>query len=242
MRHLLSALLSTIVTMGCAADTPRASPEAASPTPSAVPSARAVDVSGLLRTGTTSERTEYGDMNGVAPEEIAVHSQDTKTPEGSTVPRSYIDVFAYDPGRSRWVKVFDAGSYPARAADPVLRAPEQFVSQSVQFMEFVDFARDSRPELVLGVQSFGASLGPLDLWVLSWNGEAFSTDVKVATGRGGTPRVSDNRVVLEAPEYKPDDPGCCPSGTATQVIGYDAGARRVRVLSKTVAPTSPQPS
>jgi hypothetical protein len=42
---------------------------------------------------------------------------------------------------------------------------------------------------------------------------------------------------LEAGEYGPNDPGCCPSNQSVRVIGYDQAEKKVKVLKTQITPT-----
>jgi hypothetical protein len=226
---------------GCPSDpAPRPPTAAASVTPSGsvpappeVPDPRQVPVGTLLRPAATPDAVLYGDLNGVSPEEIVVLSSAPGDNPDFSIP--YLDAFAWNPGDERWVKVLDATGYEdsRTGRGPILAATEG-VSQAIPFLQLIDFARDEVPELVIGVQTFGASLGPLELWVLSWPGEAFSTEFTRSTQRGGHVSFESNRITLEAGLYAPSDPGCCPSQIETVVIGWDPQQEQIVVLERTV--------
>lgn len=244
MKLRLLACLALAFVAGCSGDEPaepRASGspsagETASPTP-AVPAAGAVDTAQFLRPGTEKVAVVYGDMNGVAPEEIVLHSRSTQPGPNGLAAQEYVDAFSWDPGRVEWVKVFDATTFedlPNGGGEPVL-VTDGSISQAVFGpFEMVDFAGDQTPELVFAVQSSGATAGPLNVWVFSWLSEGFTAEFTASTERGGTLSLNPDRTLtLDASEYGPDDPGCCPSGRTIETIGYDPADRKVKVL-KTV--------
>jgi hypothetical protein len=175
----------------------------------------------------------YGDMNGVAPEEIVVHSRSNQPGAGGLAAQEYVDAYSWDPGTRAWVKVFDATTFE-NGATKVLET-DGAVSQALFGpFEMVDFAGDKTPELVFAVQSSGATAGPLNVWVFSWLSEGFTVEFTTGTERGGTLSLNPDRTLtLDAPEYGPTDPGCCPSGRSLRTIGYDPAGREVKIL-KTV--------
>ncbi len=221
-----------VPTPGSTPPTTPANPSASPPSPLA-PDASTVEIATLLRAGATAEAALYGDLNGVAPSEIVVLSS---IPAGdpNLPPVPYLDAFSWDPARADWVRVFEATSYqdPATGRGPLLAATDA-TGQEVPFLQVIDFAEDGAPELVVGVQSFGASSGPLDVWILSWLSEAFTTEFRRSTERGGQMAFGESTVTLETGVYRPGDPGCCPSAIETLVIGWDAGVERIVVLERT---------
>ena len=101
----------------------------------------------------------------------------------------------------------------------------------------VDFAGDGTPELLFAVQSSGATAGPYTTWIFSWLSEAFSADFSFTTERGGTLTLNpDKTLTLEAGEYGPNDPGCCPANTAKRTIGYDKASKTIKVLKTELTP------
>ncbi|MEX2458301.1 MAG: hypothetical protein WD770_04895 [Actinomycetota bacterium] len=238
-RRALCLLAAALVGLTACPDDGPDTPPSAGPTtgsvspPPDVPDPKLVPVGTLLREGATPDTVLYGDLNGVAPEEIVVLST-TPAQDPSLPPRPFLDAFAWDPAEGAWVKVFDASAYedPAIRPGPILAAAGT-IGQSVLVLELVDFVDDGTPELVVGVQSYGAALGPLDLWVLSWPSEAFAVEFTRSTQRGGQVSVEPRRVTLEAGLYAPDDPGCCPSRIETVVIGWDPESGRIVVLERT---------
>lgn len=99
----------------------------------------------------------YGEMNGVPPEEIVLHSRSTQPGENGLAAQEYVDAFSWNPGSAEWVKVFDATTFEdlPNGAEPVL-VTDGGISQAVFGpFEMVDFAGDRTPELVFAVQSSG---------------------------------------------------------------------------------------
>lgn len=215
---VVAALMAT--TMGCSVGV-------GSPPPPAPPPER------LVREGATFVEAAAGDLDGDGIHEIAISSVSTDAGElGIATP--YLEVF--DVRGGRWTRVFDAtGSAPPGAGTPphLLAAAEGFVGQSVQALEVVDFAGDARPELVVGVANFGASAGPLELWIVSMSdGGALATGLYRATARGGEIAVEGDRLRFEYGVYRRNDPGCCPSRRALETIGWNPESGAVEVLSR----------
>jgi hypothetical protein len=243
-RRIAALCTAALLVLAACDDEPLYSPPASTPpsttpvSPSVsvaptVPDATTVEVATLLRPGATAEAALYGDLNRVAPSEIVVLSSiPSGDPELPPVP--YLDAFSWDPAPAEWVKVFDATSYQdaSTGRGPLLAATD-VVSQEVPFLQIIDFAEDGAPELVVGVQSYGASAGPLDVWILSWLSEAFATEFLRSTERGGQMAFRESTVTLETGVYRPGDPGCCPSAIETLLIGWDAGSERIVVLERT---------
>ena len=202
-----------------------------SPAPPPVPDPRQVPVATLLREDAFPEAVLYGEMDGVAPEEIVVLSsvaqQDEQLP-----PIPYLDAFAWDPGGATWARVFDATTFHAGNRGPVLAANDA-TGQTVPALQLIDFADDGTLELVVGAQTYGASAGPVELGVLSRPSEAFEVEFYRATERGGEVSFTERTVTLETGVYRAGDPGCCPSAFETLVIGWDAATGRVVVLERT---------
>jgi hypothetical protein len=233
---LLAAALVGLT--ACPDDGPEAPPTAGPATgsvspPPDVPDPKLVPVGTLLRQDATPEAVLYGELNGVAPEEIVVLSS-TPAQDPTLPPSPYLDAFAWDPAEEAWVQAFDASTYedPATRPGPILAAPGT-IGQTVPFLQLIDFAEDRTPELAVGVQSYGAALGPLDLWILSWPSEAFAVEFARSTQRGGQLSFAGRKVTLEAGLYAPDDPGCCPSRIETVVVGWDPEIERIVVLERT---------
>lgn len=201
-----------------------------------VPDARAAPVEELLRPGTAAAKVLYGDLDGAPPEEIVVLSAATAGGPGPA--QNYLDVFAFR--GEEWRSIFDATRFaPAPGEPPILalaQGPED-VHEVVSFLELVDFAGDGVPEVVLAVQTFGASTGPLVVWVLSGEGAALDPVFREDTTSGGLLFVEGSTVRLETGEYRPDDPHCCPSQVKTEVIGVKDG--EIGVVSVTLRLATP---
>jgi hypothetical protein len=182
----------------------------------------------------------YGEMNGVAPQEIVVHSRSTAIPENGLLPQEYLDAYAWNPGQKAWVMVFDATTFQdlANGGQKILEGQGSGVSQEIEApLAIVDFAGDGTGELVLPVLSIGAHPGPLAVWILSWLSEAFTSEFLYTTTQSGTLTLNPDRTLtLKAGEYGPQDPACCPSQTATRVIGYDKASKKIKVLTTSLSP------
>ena len=226
-------------TIQAATTLPTAAPSPAAGTAAPkVPEARSVGVAQFLRPGTSKVAVVYGDMNGVAPEEIVVHSRSDQPGPNGLAANEYVDAYSWAPGPKKWQQVFDATTYTGQGGAGKILEPDGGVNQSV-FGPFamVDFAGDGTPELLFAVQSSGAGPGPYAVWILSWLSEAFSTDFTFATERGGTLKLNpDKSLTLKSGEYGPNDPGCCPSNNAVRTIGYDMAEKKIKVLKTELTP------
>jgi hypothetical protein len=218
---VLTALTAT--TMAC-----RAEVGGPGPPPPAPPPDR------LVRPGATPVETVAGDLDGDGVEEVVISSASAATDDlGITTP--YLEVF--DVRDVRWARVFDAtGSAPAGGGAPphmLAAAGAGFVGQSVQTLEVVDFAGDGRPEMVVGIANFGATAGPLELWIVSMgDGGGLATELYRATERGGEIRVEGDRLRFAYGVYRGPDPGCCPSQRAVETIGWDGEGIAVIALRR----------
>jgi len=192
---------------------------------------------GLVRVGTRPVWIRSGDLEGDGFEELVVASIEQR--RAGTVP--YLEVFGREEGR--WHRVFDAtGNAPPGVGAPeqMLIPPEEgFVSQSVRTLRLVDFAGDGRPEILAGIQTFGAGPGPLEVWVVSMREDgSFSTEFYRASSRGGDVlKVRGNQLRFEYNVYRRDDPGCCPTFTDTLIIGWNEASERIDVLKRTRRPS-----
>jgi hypothetical protein len=186
----------------------------------------------LVRPGTTVVGAVVEDLDGDGIHEVAIASVSVDVGElGIATP--YLEVFDVRDGR--WTRVFDAtGSAPPGAGAPphMLASGEGFVGQSVQVLEAVDFAADGRPELVVGIANFGASAGPLELWIVSVGDGGLVTALYRASARGGDVAVEGDRLRFEYGVYRRNDPGCCPSRIAVETIGWDPVDGAIEVLSR----------
>lgn len=177
----------------------------------------------LVRPGATPVETVAGDLDGDGVEEVMISSASVAADDlGIATP--YLEVFDVRDGR--WGRVFDAtGSAPPGGGAPphmLAAAGAGFVGQSVQALEVVDFAGDGQPEMVVGIANFGATAGPLELWIVSMgDGGGLTTELYRATARGGEIRVEGDLLRFAYGVYRGRDPGCCPSRRAVETIGWD---------------------
>ena len=163
-----------------------------------------------------------GDLDADGGPEVVVASV-SDAPTSFGLPTPYLEVFGHREGR--WRRVFDAsGQAPPGDGTPSVmlqRAEEGFASgQSINVLELVDFAGDGSSEIVVAVSNAGATAGPLELWIVSMDGEP-RTEYYVRTERGGNVAVEGEQVTLEFGVYRRDDPGCCPSILERRTIGHD---------------------
>jgi hypothetical protein len=192
---------------------------------------------GLVRVGTRPVWIRSGDLEGDGFEELVVASIEQR--RAGTV--SYLEVFRREEGR--WHRVFDAtGNAPPGVGAPeqMLIPPEEgFVSQSVRTLRLMDFAADGVPEIVAGIQTFGATEGPLELWVLSMGEDgSLSTEFYRSSSRGGdVVKVRGDRLRFEFNVYRKADPGCCPTFTDTLIIGWNEATGRIEVLERRRRPS-----
>lgn len=187
----------------------------------------------LVRPGAVVVERVPADLDGDGVAEVAISSVSSEADDlGFATP--YLEIF--DVREGAWTRVFDAtGSAPPGAGAPpeMLARGAGFVGQSVEALAATDFAGDGRPELVVGILSFGATAGPLELWIVSMahDGE-LSTELYRSSTRGGAIRIDHDRVRFEYGVYRKADPGCCPSLTATETIGWDPAGGGIEVLSR----------
>jgi hypothetical protein len=182
--------------------------------------------------------TVVADLDGDGSDEVVVSSVSVEA-DALGIATPYLE--AFDVRDGRWTRVFDAtGSAPPGPAVPaaMLSAEEGFVGQSVQMLEPVDFAGDGRPELVVGIATFGASAGPFELWVVSMDVDAgLTTWLYRATARGGQVSIEGDRVRFEYGVYRRRDPGCCPSRFAVETIAWDHSEGHIDVVARRVGRT-----
>ncbi|HEX5948589.1 MAG TPA: hypothetical protein VFZ45_03385, partial [Actinomycetota bacterium] len=174
-----------------------------------------------------------GDLDADGIEEMAISSVSGQPGDlGIAVP--YLEVF--DTRDAGWIRVFDAtGAAPPGAGAPgeMLAGADGFAGQSVRTLEVVDFAGDGRPELVVGIASFGATAGPVELWIVSMTDAGdLVTELYRATERGGEIAIDEDRLRLEYGVYRKRDPGCCPSLRAVETIGWDKAKGSIEVLAR----------
>jgi hypothetical protein len=187
----------------------------------------------LLRPGTQATLILREDLNGDGVDEVALAARARDAPEFG-FPDQFLDVYRVEDGS--WQRVLDGtgeapggGGGPGRMLDPPRR---DFNSRLVDGVEAVDFANDGSKELVVSVLTAGAGEGPLEVWVLSLEGDTFRTQLYRRTTRGGELVAKDDRAILTFGVYRPSDPGCCPSTLVREVIGFDEEAERVKVLGR----------
>jgi hypothetical protein len=190
-------------------------------------------VKSLLRRQTLVTAVRKADLDGDGVVEVVVASR-SKLFTHFELPPQYLDVFAFRDGS--WRRIFDATmDLPAGESHPqgMLDTPaEDVINRLVDSIHVVDLEEDGTSELVVGVATIGAGVGPLELWILSLEGEKLRTDFYDRTTRGGEIVVDGKRIVFEFPVYRPRDPGCCPTRFERQVIGFDEGTGSVTVLHR----------
>lgn len=196
-------------------------------------SARPPPVGSLLRPDTVVTIARTADLDGDGVEEVVVASRSTRFAHFQ-LPAQYLDVFARR-GDS-WRRILD-GTLEAPpgvgAPDRMLDTPgPDFVSRLVDSVRVVDLADDRAPEVAVGILTAGAGVGPLELWILSMSAGDLRTEYFVRTTRGGEVTLEGDRLVLEFPVYRPQDPGCCPSRIERQVIGYDQATGSIGLLDR----------
>lgn len=226
MRVIRGVVLAVLVT-ACAGRGQGPAAPPSPPLPSPPPPER------LVRPGATPADTVLADLDGDGTDEVVISSVSSEVGDlGIATP--FIEVF--DVREGRWTRVFDAtGSAPSGAGAPpsMLSAEAEFVGESVDYLAAVDFAADGRPELVVGILNFGATAGPLELWVVSMDdGGDLATVLYRATVRGGLISIEGDRLRMEYGVYRRRDPGCCPSRFAVETIGWNPAAGRIEVLSR----------
>ena len=171
------------------------------------------------------------DLDGDAIEEVAVAST-AAAPAGPALPTHDVQVFAARD--AEWVEVLDGreAAPPGPATPPVMLAEGAPAGQVVDVLETARIRPGPGAQLVVVVASFGASAGPLELWVIAWDGSSFRTEYYDATERGGRVTVGPDAVELEFGVYRARDPGCCPSRLERRTIGWDEAAGRIGVVDR----------
>lgn len=196
--------------------------------PPAVPDATDVPLRRLLARGTDLMDVVYPELDGSAPREIVLASSNDPTDPFSS---RFVDVFTWRGGR--WRKVLDATEFRSPGARRVLLDPE-LSGIEVAFLEGVDFFGDGSSELVVAVQHYGASSGPLDVSVLELAGGEVRERFFTQTTSGGELDRNGRTIVLTSGSYTPADPHCCPSFTATETIA--ARGREIQVVAREEVP------
>jgi len=214
-----------------------------SPSPSpgqsgtSVPNAKDVPLDTILRPGTASDRVLYSDLNGDGIDEIVISSHArARTAIGGQQP--FLDVWSFT-GQS-FQRVFDATiNRPIGAKGPanMIQADQDVVSEAVSFVDLVDFRGDGKPEMVVGITSFGASVGPMDVWAISMRPDGFHEEFFTETTQDGTLTRSGDTEKLDTPFFRPNDPLCCPSKIEHDVIALNPSSDEIEIVSQTF--TSP---
>src|SRR5918996_792258 len=178
----------------------------------------------LVREGTTPAVVRTGDLDGDGVPELTVASVgQERGASGFGTP--YLEVFAR--AGDEWVRVLDGTEQapagpgtPDRMLQP--QTGEFAVGQAVDALELSDLDGDGSREMVAAVATFGASAGPVELWIVEMTPPGdFRTAFYMATERGGEVTVERDRVSIEFGVYRKNDPGCCPSSLEVRTIGHD---------------------
>jgi hypothetical protein len=172
------------------------------------------------------------DLDGDGIEEVAIASAPTQADPSGFVVTHRLRIFAERDGS--WVEAVDG----ARGAPPGADAPRVMLgelggaSQTIDLLEVADVRPGGGKELVVAVATFGASAGPVALWIISGGRGRFRTEYYDVTERGGRASVNGRTVAFEFGVYRRRDPGCCPSRIERQTIGWDDAMGRVTVLDR----------
>ncbi len=213
--------------------TPTPSSSLVTPSGTNLPDARDVPLATILRPGTLADRVLYADLNGDGIKEIILSSHaKARTAIGGQQP--FLDVWSFT-GQG-FQRVFDA-TLPkppgVTGPDQLISSSQDVSSQQVSWLDIVDFQSDGTPELVTGITSFGAGVGPMDVWVISMRGSGFHADFDEQTTQGGTLTRDGDTEKLETPFFRPNDPLCCPTKIEHQVIAFSAADQKIEVVSTT---------
>jgi hypothetical protein len=186
----------------------------------------------LLRPQTVDTLSRTADLDGDGIPEVVVASRSTLFAQFQ-FPAQYLDVYAHRGGS--WSRILD-GTVEAPPGDDapgrLLDSPGAgIISRLVDSVQIIDLAGDGAPEVAVGILTAGAGEGPLELWVLSMDGE-LRTEYFVRTTRGGEVFLEGDRIILEFGLYRPQDPACCPSRVERQVIGYDQATGSIGLLER----------
>jgi hypothetical protein len=182
----------------------------------------------------------YGDLDGDGVEDIVLSAAAAGVPTGAVIPQGYLDVFL-DDGHGGWSHDWSATGPvppgdPSAPASVLTKARPREVSQEVDTLAVLDLAGDRSGDLLIGVLNLGAGTGPLDAWVIGFGPQGPTTEFWEATVSGGVLIGAGDTVKLDAPDFAPSDPACCPSRISHQTIGYDPATGKVRVLRQTFTP------
>jgi hypothetical protein len=189
----------------------------------------------LVREGTKPAVVRSGDLDGDGVAEVVVASVGEESgPSGFGAP--YLEVFAAED--DRWMRVFDGATQapPGSGTPETMLQPqtgEFAVGQAVDVLELADLDGDGSLELVAAVATFGASAGPVELWIVEMTqARDFRTEFYMSTERGGQVAVDEDRVSIEFGVYRKNDPGCCPSSFEVRTIGHDPDQDAIVVLER----------
>jgi hypothetical protein len=193
---------------------------------------RPPSVKTLLRPETVETLVRSADLDGDGIPEVVVASRSTLFGQFQ-FPAQYLDVYAYREGS--WRRILD-GTMEAPAGEDapgrLLDRPRmEIIGRLVDSVQVVDLAGDGAPEVAVGILTAGAGEGPLELWVISMDGE-LRTEYFVRTTRGGEVSLEGDRIVLEFGVYRAQDPACCPSLLERQVIGYEQATGSIGLLER----------
>ena len=188
-------------------------------------------VAALVGPGRRPVAMVSADLDADGTEEVAVVST-TAARTGPALPSQDLQVFAVRDGE--WSEALDGrrAAPPGSGAPAVMLAEGAPAGQIVEVLEAVPIRPETGAQLVVAVASFGASAGPVELWVISWNGASFRTEYYDATERGGRVTVGPDSVELEFGVYRARDPGCCPSRLERRTIGWHETAGRIGVIDR----------
>jgi hypothetical protein len=193
---------------------------------------RPPSVKSLLRPDTVETLSRTADLDGDGIPEVVVASRSTLFGQFQ-FPAQYLDVYAYREGS--WSRILDGtmeappgGGAPGRLLDT---PGAEVIGRLVDSVQIIDLAGDGAPEVTVGILTAGAGEGPMELWVLSMDGE-LRTEYFVRTTRGGQVSLEGDRIVLEFGLYRPQDPACCPGRIERLVIGYDQATASIGVLER----------
>lgn len=169
----------------------------------------------------------YGQLLPGGPQEIVIHSEASESRVEFAPPQQYVDAFGWSEAGG-WERIFAATEY-LDDGRPIL-ATEEFVSEIVDYLQLVDFRDNGQDQLVLGIQSFGASTGPFDLRILEFAPGSVRVALHTGGDRGGAVEREGRNLVMDTAVYLPEDAGCCPSRSSTSLIGHNPETGRIEVL------------
>jgi len=189
----------------------------------------------LIRPGADPLISRTGDLDGDRSPELVVASI-SEAPSAFGLATPYLEVFASREGE--WRRVFDATGHapPGEGTPGVMLQPAEegfAVGQKVDVLELVDFEGAGSSRIVAAISNVGATVGPLELWVISMNdADELLTEHYFRTERGGSVSIEANSITLQFGVYRRKDPGCCPSILETRTIGYDPRSDAIVTLQR----------